>query len=329
MPVATLRGTWLGAVAAAVLCGVGAELLSGYGPSTGHVSQVLLGLAFFAGLYGAPAVLAREVARRNEWGWPSLLFVYAGLGVAQCCLIDQSLFSADYQGYEGWEQAREGTWVPWLGVSAYNALTFVLGHVIFSFGAPIAVAEAWRPAFAMRPWLGRAGVTVAVLAYGVTVAMIVGDPASRSANGVQIAVSSLVVASLVGAAVWIGTWRSVTPRDQRATTRVAVVVLVAMALAAVAESIPPTWTGVTVYAIVAGLGTWLLSRRSATSSWTVRHAAAVGVGVLLARGLLAFIGDPVGGEVDATFKYAHNAAMLVVVIVAAWCALRPRTSAAA
>ena len=120
-------------LASAALCGVGAELLSGYGPSTGHAGQVAFGLVFFSALYGAPALLVRELVRRHGWGWGSLLLFYAGLGVVQCCLVDQSLFSIDYQGYDGWQQAREGTWLPVLGISAYNAATFVFGHMIFSF----------------------------------------------------------------------------------------------------------------------------------------------------------------------------------------------------
>jgi hypothetical protein len=82
------------------LSAIGAELLAAYGDSTGDPGGVAFALVFFAALYGAPVLLARDLVRRRGWGWPSLLLLCAALGVTQACLIDQSLFSADYQGYE-------------------------------------------------------------------------------------------------------------------------------------------------------------------------------------------------------------------------------------
>ena len=148
-----------------VLCGVGAELLSAYSDTTGDPGGVAFSLVFFAALYGAPALLVRELARRRGWGWPSMLLAFAALGVAQACLIDQSMFSVDYQAYEGWEETRAATLVPGLGISAFNAFNFVVGHMIFSFAAPVALVEAWHPERAHEPWLtaarpgpGRPGV---------------------------------------------------------------------------------------------------------------------------------------------------------------------------
>lgn len=320
------RSVLVGVVAAA-LCGVGAELLSGYGPSTGHLDQVVVAVVFFAALYGAPALLAREVARRRRWGWPSLLSLMAALGVAQCCVIDQSLFSADYQGYDGWQQARELTWVPWLGTSAYNAANFVLGHLIFSFAAPIAVAEAWRPALAHRKWLNGWGIGAALVAYLTSAAMILGDPQSRSASPTQLLVSVGVIAALLGVAAGLrGRGLAVTDTGRR-PPGVAVVVVVAAGFGVVVECVPPTWWGVSVYLTAAAVGAGLLWWASTSTVWTWRHGAAVGVGLLLARGLLAIVGDPVGGDVVAVAKYTHNAVMLAVVAAAGWYALHSvRTS---
>lgn len=310
-------------LACAALCGVGAELLSGYGPSTGHVGQVAFGLVFFSALYGAPALLVRELARRRSWGWGSLLLLYAGLGVVQCCLVDQSLFSLDYQGYDGWQQAREGTWLPVLGISAYNAATFVIGHMIFSFGAPIAVAEAWHPTSSQRSWLTPWGVAFTAVAYGGTAAMVLADPESHSASSMQLIGSAAVVTILFGLAAWVGSHRKprVTP-SARPAVGVGTAATAAGALGLVMEAVPPTWPGVTVYLCTGLFGGWLLSRASSSPSWTTTHVAAVGLGVLVARGLLAFLGDPVGGEVAPIAKYGHNVAMLAIVGVLGWWALR-------
>src|SRR5690606_6438127 len=73
----TARGSLPQIIGVLVLCPVGAELLAAYGESTGDPGAVAFALVFFAGLYGAPALLARELARRCGWGWPSLLLLFA------------------------------------------------------------------------------------------------------------------------------------------------------------------------------------------------------------------------------------------------------------
>ncbi len=143
-----------------VLVPVGAELLAGYSDNTGYVGRVLFSIAFFACLYGAPALLIREVVRRRGWGWPSLLLLSASLGLLQAGVIDQSLFSLDYGGYEGFADDAARTWIEPLGVSAFNTQGFVIGHVVFSFGAPLALAEAWRPARHRASWFGRRGIVI-------------------------------------------------------------------------------------------------------------------------------------------------------------------------
>lgn len=94
------------------------------------------------------------------------------------------------------------------------------------------------------------------------------------------------------------------------------------------ECVTPSWWGVAVYLTTAAAGAGLLRRTSTSTTWTYRHSAAAGCGLLLARGLLAIVGDPVGGEVTPALKYTHNVVMLVVVVAAGWYALRPHPSLA-
>ncbi|MEU0316456.1 hypothetical protein [Nocardioides sp. NPDC006273] len=321
------RGKALQITGLLVLCGVGAELLAAYGDSTGDPGKIAFALVFFGALYGAPALLARELARRLGWGWPSLLLVFAALGTAQAGLIDQSLFSADYGGYEGWAENREPTLIPSMGLSGYNAYSFIVGHVIFSFAAPVALAEAWAPARSRKPWLGPIGTVLAAVAYVIAAAMIVTDPESRSGSPVQLLVTAGVVAALLLGAAVIGQNRRVDHARTGARGPAAwQVLVVSLILALVPELLSGTWFGLALSgAMTATLGAFVLLA-SRSGAWTIRHTAAVGTAYLLVRGLLAFTYFPLIGDVEAGPKYAHNVVMLLIVVVAAWIALRRRTS---
>lgn len=310
------------------LCGIGAELLAAYSDNTGDPGGIAFALVFFGALYGAPALLARDLVRRLGWGWPSLLALFAALAVAQACLIDQSLFSADYGGYEGWEDNREPTLIPPLGISGYNAYSFIAGHVIYSFAAPVALAEAWAPRRARTPWLGPIGTVLAGLAYLAAAALIVTDPESQSGSGSQLAGATGVIAALLLLAVGVGRrgrrCRAELP-DPGRPRRVWIIVATGLVAAVIPDLIPVTWPGVAVATAVTaafGVGILLAARRW---GWTLRHSAAAGLAYLLARGLLAFTYYPLSGEVSAGAKYAHNTVMLLVVLIAGWLALAPRS----
>lgn len=323
---AARRGQVLGLLC---LSGVGAELLAAYGDSTGDPAGVAFALVFFSALYGAPALLVRDLVRRRGGGWPSLLLLFAALGVVQACLIDQSMFSDDYEDYAGWEETRAATLIPALGISAHNAFNFVVGHMIYSFAAPVAVAEAWLPERAHLPWLGRLGTVVAAVAYLGVAALIMADPESQSGSTAQLVASVGVVAVLVGAAVVAArgpraarsAWSSDTAGPSAPS--VAKVLLTTTVGALVASLGPETWLGLALGVVATaavGLGVLVASRRP---GWSIRHAAAVGLGFLLARGLLAFAYYPLAGSVTAGPKYAHNLVMLGLVGWAGWVALRP------
>lgn len=307
------------------LCGIGAELLAAYGDNTGDPGRIAFALLFFGALYGAPALLARDLTRRIGGGWPTMLLLFAALGVAEACLIDQALFSTDYQGYEEWEETREATLVPGLGLSAFNAYNFIIGHIIFSFGAPVALAEAWRPDKATGPWLGPFGSVVALLAYGGAATLIVSDPESHSASITQLVISALVVIGLAIAAIAIARRAGHQPRTEtRRRLPIWAAFTSALALAVAAGLAEETWSGLTVgivAIVLTGIAVHCAARRYI---WTVRHVAAVGLAFLVVRGILAFTYFPLLGDVAPGPKYLHNAVMLAIVLLAGWAALRPR-----
>lgn len=319
-------------LALAALCAVSAELLAAYSDSTGDIGAVLFNLIFFMALYGAPALLMRELARRLGWGWPSLLLLCAALGVLQACIIDQSMFAEQYHGYAGWEESRSATLIPEFGISAHNAYNFIIGHIIFSYAGPIAIAEAWRPKRAEAPWLRPFGMIVAAVFYVGSAALIMLDPESQSASQTQLVTSWLLVAACFLAAVLIGR-RNVSIRSTP-TGRVSPLVVLAVTFAVAVLS---NFAGEGWFGVVVGLGSTILILAMIIQLrmrfvWTPRHSAAVALGYLLSRGVLAFTYFPLLGEVEPLPKYLHNVAMLAIVLAAGILALKvggPRDDAKA
>lgn len=320
-----------------LLCGIGAELLAAYNETTGDPAAIAFLLVFFGALYGAPAILVRDLVRRLRWGWPSMLLIFAALGIAEACLIDQSLFSANYQGYEGWEETRQVALIPALGFSAFYAYNFIVGHMIFSFGAPVAIAEAWSPPRAREPWLGPVGTAIAVLAYAGAALLVLQDPGSHSASGVQLAGSAAVIAALIAAAILIGRRsaaragslaRSGETADLSVTGRprnsepLWLTFIVSLVLALIAAFPEETWIGFAVgTATIAATGFWVWWA-SRARNWSVRNMAAVALAFLLVRGALAFTYFPLLGEVAPGPKYIHNVVMLALVGIAGFFAMR-------
>jgi hypothetical protein len=82
-------------------------------------------------------------------------------GVIEAGLVDQSMFNPSF---EGWE-FQAITPVPALGISAWYAWTFVVGHSVWSIAVPIALVELLFPDRARTPWLGQAGLSLTAAAY--------------------------------------------------------------------------------------------------------------------------------------------------------------------
>ena len=101
--------TWWLVLSLLVLAPICAEYLSAYDDSTGHPATLLGNLVIFIPLYGCSALLIREVARRARLGWIGILLLAAAFGFIEAGLIDQSLFSPDYRGLEGWEATYAAT----------------------------------------------------------------------------------------------------------------------------------------------------------------------------------------------------------------------------
>ena len=308
-----MHRTWPWALALLVLSPVCAEYLWGYDDTTGDALVLLGGLTIFAPLYGAPALLIREAAVRLGLRWPGILLLAAAAGLLEAGIVDQSMFSINYRDIPYWDDITVPTAIEPLGISVYTALTFVGGHVVLSFGAPIALVQGLSGDAARRPWLGRFGLVVTALFYVAACALVLGDHLNSEADHasvIQVAVTSVVVLLLIAAAVATRKLRS-----DRVPGQVPDSWVVGLGVLLVATSytfLPPSALGTAVLELVAIVVTVVLIRLSMRDGWTSAHTVMAAGGALVAAGAGAFQTTPLG-DVPELAKYVHNVVLLALV----------------
>lgn len=301
-----------------VLAPVGAEYLAAYDDTTGDAPRLLLGLLVLVPLYGCPALLIREVARRNGRGYGSMVLLATGYGLVQAGLVDQSLFNPGYRGIEGWSEEFRATLVGPLGVSASHALSFVSGHVVYSICAPIAVVESGRTRSATTPWLGRPALVVLGLLWLAASAAVLSDHLASEefrASPAQLVGTGALVVGLVVLALRTPA-RPRRPALHRAPPAL-VVLLLSGVLSLVYGWVGATWTGTGLMAAALLLAAAGLLLGSGTTGWGARQVGAAAAAPLVVRAVLAFTYDPVVGEVGAAAKYGHNLVMLALTLALA------------
>lgn len=328
-----------------VLAPICAEYLTAYDSTTGDPAQLLGGLIIFVPLYGAPALLIREVARRRNRGWSGMLLLAAAFGLAQAGLVDQSLFNEDYRDIEAWDEINEGTYLPALGLSAYNILNFIGGHMIYSIGAPIAIIEALHPPTGHRPWLRPRALILIGGLYLAASALVLDDTlnteSARLSGGQLIGSIALVTVLLLAGLAGRQRFRRPqfrrlqfrSPKTHPATASPGLpdrtglpgrigerlpsprsVVLLALPIAVINSAAAPTWTGVVVVTIALGLAGLVVGRAAGRPGWNLHHVAALAAAALLARAALAFSYFPLIGDVSAGPKYAHNVVLAILML---------------
>jgi hypothetical protein len=292
-----------------------AEYLIGYDESIGRPLELAAGLLILAPLYGAVAVLIREVTRRAGRGWPTILLLGAAFGLIQAGLIDQSLFHIEFDEDDPvWATERPTTIIPGLGVDAGNLVNWVGGHTIWSFAAPIAVVEAFVPGRADRPWLGRAGLSVMVVLYLMGAALILSDVAD-GATAAQMIGTAVVVTALAVVAF------AIPRRSAIVSGRVPppwLVGLAAVAVLATHQLLPQTWVGVAVDVLALTLLGAMLLHWSGRTPWGRKHVLAAGGAALVVNAGLSFTVEPLGNPSPAG-KYVSNTVITVgVIALLAW-----------
>ena len=289
--------------------------------------ELIGNLLIFSPLYGAAALVIRELARRFGVRWPGIMALAAAFGIVQAGVVDQSLFSESYRQIEYWNDLVQPTWIEPLGFGAYPALVFIVGHVIWSYGIPIALVEALRPPLSKRPWLGWRGLIVTALLYLGAAALVLFDHLRNEKDHAtvgQVTGSLAVVALLAASAFTIGR-RQLPARDAAVPTPLVVGVLSLIAALAF-EIVPPSRLGVAAGLATLAVSAVSISYLSRSRRWDGRHIVALATGALLARAIVGFFAVPLGG-VPPLAKFTHNIVFFVgAAVLGLWAVSRNRPS---
>lgn len=322
-PLARPRFGRLCAIGLVVLSPIYAEYLSGYGGQTGDPVALVGGLLLLGPLYGCAALLIREAARRHGLRWPGILTLALGFAILQAGVIDQSMFSTSYGQVDYWDDLRLPTYIEAIGVAPAMALSFLAGHVVWSFGAPIALMEAVQGDRVPQPWLRLPGLVLTTLLYLAAAVLILADHLKNEvdhASAAQVAWSLAVVALLFAAAFAFR--RRAPRRGETSPPKPRTTGLLALLAATGFVLLPETWLGFAARVAIASAAGWLLLAASRSAMWGGRHTASVAGGAVIAMALVAFLVEPLG-DVPHAAKFAHNAFLLTASLaLIAWAARR-------
>jgi hypothetical protein len=268
-------------------------------------------LPFLAVLYGAGAILIREISRRAGRGYATML----GLGVAYTLveegLVDQMIFNPDY--FTGQREIMT-TVIPALGLDAWLTLIVTGMHTVWSIVIPIVLVEGVFRGHGEEPWLGRVGlgVTAAIFVCG---SIWLGHESHKEtdfwATSAQLVGAAVVIAAIVAATFLIG---------RRAATPVAGFVpnpwlaggiaLVASSLFMLTEYLPG-WTRVAACLLVAATFFASVHRWSGRSGWTRLHTLALAGGGI---GTYAWLGAVMEPETGARTILDHAGTLVFIAV---------------
>lgn len=236
----------------------------------GNLGIDMLGLMLVvAPLYGAGALLVREMARRWNAGWPGILLLGLAYGVVEEGLVTQSLFDPNYLGM----RLLDYGYVPALGMGAWWTVFVLTLHVVWSIAAAIGLAEALWPGRAREPWVPGAAlpVTGGVFVLGCFATEWAAGGAF-DATPLQTAGALIVAGALVLAAWALGRRGAVPATERKSPSPLAAgcasFVLLSLFMLSTwsMTSIPPAWNVVWMLSALMALG-FLVWRWSQRPGW--------------------------------------------------------------
>ena len=247
-----------------------------------------------ATMYGAGALLIREVARRTGRGWPTIVTLALAFGVFEEALLTQSLFNPDYAD----AHLLDDGFITPLGIAIPWTIFVLALHTVWSISTPIALVEE-STARSVQPWYRAPGliVTIGVFVAGsaFTFAVSYGDR-HYLASTPKLLISAVIVLGLVAVALL---WpRPTAPTATQAAPRPRLVfgATIIAGIVFMGSEILPVWPGVAamVVALIA-IGN-LIARWSQITGWGPWHRFAAAAGALLTYSWHGFTMTPVEGK---------------------------------
>src|SRR5215469_4072761 len=140
------------------------------------VSEYLLGdfpltklgyLTILAPLYGGGALLIREIVRRTERGWPTILMLAFAYAVLEEAFTTQTLFNPNYLKLN--LHLLDPAYISVLGIGGWWTIFVLTLHTVWSISTSIALVEACAPARATTPWLRWPGLALVSVLFTLAV----------------------------------------------------------------------------------------------------------------------------------------------------------------
>jgi hypothetical protein len=296
------------------------------------ISEYLLGdfpltklgyLMILAPLYGGGALLIREIVRRTERGWPTILILAFAYAVLEEAFTTQTLFNPNYLKLN--LHLLDPAYIAVLGIGGWWTVFVLTLHTVWSISTSIALAEACVPARATTPWLRWPGLTLVSALFALAVISSTRFQIKHDgfvATRMQFVVSGIVVVAIAIAAFLLPARRAgreVTPAPSPWLT--GAVALIAGSLFLI---VPRAWGwgAVAIYLAVDVAVIFLVAGMSRRSGWDGSHRLALAAGAALAYGWHAFLQMPVDGTKGIAIRASNAVCLLVVLALIAYAARR-------
>jgi hypothetical protein len=293
-----------------------AEYLLGDFTVAGLASLFLLGP-----MYGAGAILIREVVRRTGRGWPTIVTLALAYGVLEEGLITQSLFNLNYAHHH---LLAEG-FIPALGIALPWTLFVLTLHAVWSVSVPIALVEGLVPQRRTTPWLKTLGLTVTTVLFVLGGALITAGSYADGhfwASGPHLLVVLLVVAGLIVVAFRLPTVTAtvdgtVNPWLVLGTGLIAGLIFM------VNRHFLPAWLSPIVMLADFAVVITLVLRWAKRTGWGDRQRLALAAGAVLTYAGNSFLMHPIQGDGPVITPVSH---VVFAAVAAALLLVAARTS---
>jgi hypothetical protein len=246
-------------------------------------------------MYGFGALFIRELSRRTGRGWPTILILGVAYGVVEEGLADMSLFNPNFLGQHLLSYGNLfGIGWPWW----FFVLTL---HAVWSIGVSIALAEALFARHGPYPWLGRTGLVVSGVVFGLGVVLVhfVGGEGYKLSAG-ELVLSLVLVAALTAVAFLLPRRRVTQPAGPQQAPSPWVAGVTAFVLTGAFMSVTrlaytlklSAVVLILVYFLLYGLAVLAVSRWSRRIGWNAEHRFALAAGALLTYAWYGFVQAP-------------------------------------